>query len=149
VSYLCPAPFMELMVDPSFAPAISTWGAEPRVIGWDHPKPWVAVDDIGRVAADLLTTPPPDVSHELSVTGDVRSLRDCRRILTEIGLAPRRLPVPFPEWAFRAIAGGELPAMWRWVAQSEAVVTSNDLLDVPRWAAGLADRTTAEVTGTN
>jgi uncharacterized protein YbjT (DUF2867 family) len=148
VSYLCPAPFMELMVDPSFAPAISTWGAEPRIIGWDHPKPWVAVDDVGRVAADLLTTPPPRESHEVSVSGDVRSLRDCREILTHLGLAPRRLPFPVPEWAFKAVSGGELPAMWRWIAQSEAVITSDDLLDVPTWAARLADRVTADATAT-
>lgn len=147
VSYLCPAPFMELMVDPSFAPAISTWGAEPRVIGWDHPKPWVAVDDIGRVAADLLTAPPPKVSHEVFITGDVRSLRDCRKILSQMRLAPRRLPIPVPVWAFRTIAGEELPEMWRWVRQREASVTSSDLLDVPTWAARLADRTTAEATG--
>ena len=143
VSFVCPAPFMELMVDPSFAPAISTWGAEPRVIGWDDPKPWVAVDDIGRIAADLLTTPPPSVSHELAVTGDVRSLRECRKILDQLKLAPRRLPFPVPAWAFRAVAGGELLEMWRWGAQNEAFVTSNDLLDVPTWARGLAGRTAA------
>jgi uncharacterized protein YbjT (DUF2867 family) len=148
VSYLCPAPFMELMVDPSFAPTISTWGAEPRIIGWDHPKPWVAVDDIGRIAADLLTTPPPRASHEMSLAGDVRSLRDCRAILTDLGLAPRRLPFPVPEWAFRAISGSELPEMWRWVAQSDASITSNDLLDVPTWAARLADPAIADTTGT-
>ena len=51
VSALHPGPFMELMIDSSFAPALSVWGVEPRIVGWDRPLPWVALDDIGRVAA--------------------------------------------------------------------------------------------------
>ena len=78
VTVLRPAPFMELMTDEGFAPRLSTWGVEPKVMGWDTPKPWIAVDDIGEVAALALSRPDEMGGRELFLAGDVLSLRKAR-----------------------------------------------------------------------
>lgn len=131
VTALHPGPFMELMVDPSFAPALSVWGVEPRIVGWDRPVPWVAVDDIGRRAADALTGPVPDESTAVELIGDLRSLRECRRLLTEAGHRPRRIPLP--TWLFRAMVGDEFIRMWQWLTELDEIPVTPGLIDVPTW----------------
>lgn len=131
VTAIHPGPFMELMVDRSFAPALSVWGVEPRIVGWDHPLPWVATDDIGRIAADALTGPIPGDSSANVLIGDVRSLRDCRRILTEAGRRPRRVPIPI--FMFRAMVGEEFLQMWRWMMTIDEFPVTPGLLDVSAW----------------
>jgi uncharacterized protein YbjT (DUF2867 family) len=111
VTVLRPAPFMELMTDPAFVPHLSTWGAEPKVVGWDTALPWVAVEDIGAVAARALLRPEELGGRELALAGDIRSLREARRLFASItGRAPRGVPVPV--WLFRKMAGDELVRMW-------------------------------------
>jgi uncharacterized protein YbjT (DUF2867 family) len=111
VTVLRPAPFMELMTDPSFVPALSTWGAEPKVAGWDTPLPWVAVADIGEVAARALLRPGELGNRELVLAADIRSLREARRLFVSItGRAPRGVPIPV--WLFRRMVGDELVQMW-------------------------------------
>lgn len=131
VTAIHPVPFMELMVDPSFAPALSVWGVEPRIVGWDRPLPWVALDDIGRIAADALTGPIPHDGTTIELIGDLRSLRDCRRLLTEAGRRPRRVPIPTV--MFRAMVGDEFLQMWRWMTTLDQLTITPGLLDVPTW----------------
>jgi uncharacterized protein YbjT (DUF2867 family) len=132
VTYLSPAPFMELMIDPGFMPGLSTFGAEPKVVGWDRPMPWVACDDIGRVAADHLTSPVPQQNLMIELVGDVRSLRECQQLLSEVGRAPRA--VPMPVFIFRKMVGEEFPAMWRWITEEYDEATPDPgLMDVPAW----------------
>ena len=131
VTALHPGPFMELMVDPTFAPALSVWGVEPRIVGWDRPLPWVALDDIGRSAADALTQPIPDAGETIELIGDLRSLRECRRLLTDAGRRPRRAPIP--TWLFKAMVGDEFIEMWRWITELDEIPINSDLLDVPAW----------------
>lgn len=135
VTALHPGPFMELMVDRSFAPALSVWGVEPRIVGWDRPLPWVALDDIGRTAADALTEPIPSAGSAVELIGDLRSLRDCRRLLTEAGRRPRRVPIP--TFVFRALVGDEFVRMWQWITEVDDLQTTPGLLDVPEWVARL------------
>lgn len=131
VTAIHPGPFMELMVDRSFAPALSVWGVEPRIVGWDRPVPWVALDDIGRIAADALTGPIPGDGITIELIGDVRSLRACRRLLTEAGRRPRRVPIP--TFLFRAMVGEELLQIWRWMTTLDEILITPGLLDVPTW----------------
>jgi uncharacterized protein YbjT (DUF2867 family) len=131
VTAIHPGPFMELMVDRSFAPALSVWGVEPRIVGWDRPVPWVALDDIGRIAAASLTGPIPGDGITIELIGDLRSLRDCRRLLTEAGRRPRRVPIP--TFMFRAMVGEEFLQMWRWTTTLDEILITPGLLDVPTW----------------
>jgi uncharacterized protein YbjT (DUF2867 family) len=137
VTSLHPGPFMELMTDRSFAPALSTWGAEPRVVGWDHPLPWIAVDDVGAAAARCLAEPARWAGRSLALVGDRRSLRACRALLAAAGRRPRRVPVPVA--IFRRMVGDELPDMWSWMvtglddaAVEAALATTRDVLAAPR-----------------
>jgi uncharacterized protein YbjT (DUF2867 family) len=146
VTYLSPAPFMELMVDPGFMPALSTFGAEPRVVGWDRPMPWVACDDIGRIAAERLTSPVPEQGEMIEPVGDVRSLRECHSLLAAAGRAPRRFPMPV--FVFRKMVGEEFPAMWRWITEEyEGATPDPRLMDVPAWIATLERASTVPQRG--
>lgn len=131
VTAIHPGPFMELMVDRSFAPALSVWGVEPRIVGWDRPLPWVALDDIGRTAADSLLGPIPAQGETVELIGDVRSLRECRRLLSASGRRPRRVPIPTA--VFRAMVGEELIEMWRWITTLDEIPITPGLIDVPTW----------------
>ncbi len=137
VTAIHPGPFMELMVLPAYAPAVSVWGVEPRIVGWDRKLPWVALTDIGRTAADHLTGPVPADGRTIELYGDLRSLRECRTLLTDAGRAPRRTPIP--TWLFRAMVGDEFIAMWRWLTTVDpaSIQLTPGLLDVPAWAATL------------
>ncbi|MEZ5141000.1 MAG: NmrA family NAD(P)-binding protein [Acidimicrobiales bacterium] len=137
VTAIHPGPFMELMVDPGFAPALAVWGKEPRIVGWDRPVPWVAVSDIGRVAGAALTGPVPDTGSTVELIGDLRSLGECRRLLTEAGRRPRRVPIP--TFLFRAMVGDEFLEMWRWLTTVDDFTVTEGLLDVPAWVDRLAD----------
>lgn len=131
VTALHPGPFMELMVDPTFAPALSVWGVEPRIVGWDRPLPWVAVDDIGRAAADALLSSAPADGAKVQLIGDLRSLRECRELLTLAGRRPRRVPIPTA--IFRAMVGDEFLQMWRFLASTDPPAVTPGLMDVPAW----------------
>lgn len=131
VTALHPGPFMELMVDPSFAPALSVWGVEPRIVGWDRPVPWVALDDIGRIAADALSGPRPVEGSTIELIGDLRSLRECRQLLAAAGRRPRRMPIPTA--LFRAVVGDEFIQMWRWLTTIDEFPVTPGLTDVPTW----------------
>jgi uncharacterized protein YbjT (DUF2867 family) len=131
VTALHPGPFMELMVDPSFAPALSVWGVEPRIVGWDRLLPWVALDDIGRAAADALTGPVPSDGATIELIGDLRSLRECRELLSAAGRRPRRVPIP--TFLFRAMVGEEFIQMWHWITTIEEMPITPGLLNVSAW----------------
>ena len=138
VSAVHPGPFMELMTLKDYAPALSVWGVEPRIVGWDRPLPWIALADIGSTAADLLTgeVPGPE-GRTIELYGDIRSLGECRDLLTAAGRRPRRVPIP--TWLFRAMVGSEFIEMWRWITtvDMDEVPVTPGLLDVPAWVASL------------
>lgn len=131
VTALHPGPFMELMVDRSFAPALSVWGVEPRIVGWDRPLPWVALQDIGRTAASALIGAVPADGATVELIGDLRSLRQCRQLLSAAGRRPRRVPIP--TFLFRAMVGDEFIQMWRWITTIDEIPVTPGLLDVSTW----------------
>lgn len=146
VTIIRPGPFMELMTQKDFFPALGIWGVAPRVVGWDTPKPWVAVRDIGKAAANAFAAPDTWVRRDVDLIGDVRSLAECRKAFKNaLGRKPFRIPLP--TGLFSKMAGEELVAMWRWVAAWareagpdpfwERVEASRELVpeieDVPAW----------------
>jgi uncharacterized protein YbjT (DUF2867 family) len=112
---LRPGPFLELMTHKEFYPALGVWGAEPKVVGWDTPKPWVAVKDIGKAAANILADPNKWLGRDLCLFGDVKSLAQCQAAFVKIvGKKPFRIPIPVA--LFKKMAGPELVVMWEWLA---------------------------------
>jgi uncharacterized protein YbjT (DUF2867 family) len=146
VTVIRPGPFMELMTQRDFFPALGIWGVAPRVVGWHTPKPWVAVRDIGKAAANAFGDPDTWVRREVDLIGDVRSLAECRAEFKNAhGKTPFRVPLPIG--LFSKMAGEELVDMWRWIAEwttaagpdpfREMVEASRELVpdieDVPAW----------------
>ena len=109
-----PTPFMELMSDKEFFPALGTWGAEPKVVGWDLPIPWVAVHDLGRAVANIFDTPEKWIGGDISMCGDIKSLGESQAVFTVVdGKMPARVPLPL--WLFSKMAGSEFVDMWAWM----------------------------------
>lgn len=113
VTVLRPAPFMELMTQKGFYPALSTWGTMPRVVPWELPYPWVAVEDIGIALANIFSDPDKWIGQDIDLCGDVQSLEACRATFKQVtGKKPFR--IPFPVMLFEKMVGEEMVAMWRW-----------------------------------
>lgn len=109
-----PAPFMELLTEKAFFPALAAWGAQIKILGWDTPIPWVAAEDIGVVISKIFKDPDSWIGKDLQLFGDIKTMRECQRIFQEIdGKNPSRLSLPL--WLFNKMAGEEMVIMWRWL----------------------------------
>jgi uncharacterized protein YbjT (DUF2867 family) len=118
LTVLRPTAFMELMTDRDFYPMVSTWQVMPKVMGADRPVPWLAVDDLGAVAARVFADPDAFVGGDIPLAGDRRSITECAEIWRRVhGRAPRRIPMPVG--MFERFVGRDLIAMWRWLSTSE------------------------------
>ena len=114
VTVLRPVAFMELMTDKGYYPALSVWHVMPKLMGAGRPVPWLAVDDVGAVAARAFAEPSQFIGADLNLAADVRSLDECRTLWREVrGGGPRSVPVPV--WLFERMAGTDLTTMWRWL----------------------------------
>ena len=111
---LRPMAFMELMTDKSFYPQLSTWHVLPKLAGPHTKIGWLAVDDLGVIAARVFADAGLFVGKALSLVADAQSIDECRAIWREVlGRSPRRLPIPVA--LFERLAGDDLTTMWRWV----------------------------------
>jgi uncharacterized protein YbjT (DUF2867 family) len=111
---LRPTPFMELMSEKEFYPAMATWGVEPKIIGWDLPIPWISVYDLGQAVANAFDDPEKWISRDVSMCGDIKTLGESQAIFTQIdGRKPARIPLPI--WLFQKMAGEEFIEMWKWL----------------------------------
>ncbi|MGD9092541.1 MAG: NmrA/HSCARG family protein [Anaerolineales bacterium] len=109
-----PAPFMELLTEKEFYPALVAWGIEPKILGLDTPLPWVAVRDIGIAVANIFEAPQTWIGHEVELFGDVRTLGECRELFVAVdGKKPFGLPLP--RWVFSKMASDEFIKMWEWM----------------------------------
>jgi len=109
-----PTPFMELMSEKEFFPAIATWGVEPKIIGWDLPVPWVSAYDLGQAVANAFCDPEKWIGKDVSMCGDIKTLRESQAIFTTVeGKKPSRIPLPL--WLFSKMAGDEFIKMWKWM----------------------------------
>lgn len=109
-----PTPFMELMTDKEFYPAMATWGAEPKIVGWDLPIPWVSVHDLGQAVANSFDNPQKWIGRDIAMCGDIKTLGESKAIFADIdGKTPQRIPLPL--WLFGKMAGDEFIEMWKWM----------------------------------
>lgn len=111
---LRPEAFMELMTDKGYYPAVGTWRIWPRLTGVDVAIPWLAVDDIGVVAAEVFAHPDRHVGHSITLVADVQTLDECREMYIEVmGKPPPTFPLPV--WLFDRFTRGDVTVMWRWL----------------------------------
>jgi uncharacterized protein YbjT (DUF2867 family) len=129
LTVLRPQAFMELMTDKDFYPPVSTWSLMPRLMGWDTPLGWLAVDDLGAIAARAFAEPETYVGADMRLMADVRSLAQCRQIWKqETGRAPRGFPMP--QWLFTRFVGDDLPTMWRWLGTGQLTFDASQTLAI-------------------
>lgn len=111
---LRPTAFMELMTDKAYYPQVGTWRIWPRLTGDDRPLPWIAVDDVGAIAATVFAAPDAHVGRDLKLVADVRSLAECRAAFRDAtGREPATFPMP--AWLFDRFTRRDVLAMWRWL----------------------------------
>jgi uncharacterized protein YbjT (DUF2867 family) len=111
---LRPTALMELMTDPAFYPAASTWHAMPKLAGGETPIPWIGARDVGAVAALAFADPERFAGREVRLASDVQSVESCRAIYRRaMGKAPPRFPLPV--WLIERFAGADVTRMWRWL----------------------------------
>jgi uncharacterized protein YbjT (DUF2867 family) len=113
VTVLRPTPFMELMTQKDFYPALATWGTMPRIVPWEMPYPWVAVEDIGIALANIFSNPDRWIGQDIDLCGDVQSLEACRAIFRQV-TDKKPFRIPFPVILFEKMVGKEMVDMWRW-----------------------------------
>lgn len=109
-----PTPFMELMREKEFYPAMAAWGTMPKVLGWDKPLPWVAVHDIGVAIANIFADPDAWIGRDVTLCSDVRSLNESKAAFQAV-TGKKPFGIPLPVAVFQRMAGEELVAMWRWL----------------------------------
>lgn len=126
-----PGPFMELLTEKEFYPALSVWGAQIKILGWDTPIPWVAVRDIGNAIANIFEDPGIWIGQDITLIGDVKTMRECQETFLAVkGTKPVGLPVPL--WLFQKMAGAEWIKMWRWMESYIRQISTQGLVQVAR-----------------
>lgn len=129
VTSLRPMAFMELMTDKGFYPPVSAWHLMPKLAGTATKIPWLAVADVGVIAAKAFAEPARFVGRTLVLAGDVQSLGDCCTMWIEVrGRRPRRLPMPV--WLFERVASADLTTMWRWLRTGDVPLDTAQTRDV-------------------
>jgi uncharacterized protein YbjT (DUF2867 family) len=117
LTVLRPEAFMELMTDKAYYPQVAVWHVMPKLMGEDRVVPWLAVDDVGAIAARAFADPARFIGADLPLAGDLKTIAECRSLWTEVrGRRPRSFPMP--TGLFERIAGHagkDLPVMWRWL----------------------------------
>jgi uncharacterized protein YbjT (DUF2867 family) len=114
LTILRPMALMELMTDPTFYPAASTWHAMPKLAGGGTTIPWIGAADIGAIAALAFAHPERFMGQELRLASDVKSVDECRAIYRAVmGKAPPRFAMPV--WLLERFAGTDVTRMWRWL----------------------------------
>lgn len=111
---LRPEAFMELMTDKGYYPAVGTWRIWPRITGDDVGIAWLAVEDVGVIAAEVFAHPESHLGKSLTLVADVQTLAECRETYTEVmGKPPSTFPLPV--WLFDRFTRRDVTAIWRWV----------------------------------
>lgn len=116
LTILRPMAFMELMTEKKFFPAVGTWQVMPRLMGASRRLPWICVDDLGAIAAQVFAAPDRFVEKDLTLASDVQSLSECRALYRKVmGRFPAQFPMPI--WLFQrfGFVGRDLTTMWRWL----------------------------------
>ena len=135
---LRPALFMEDLVETKYAPPM-WWGTVRRTVGADKRLYWIAVDDLGKIAARVFADPARYVGQALTLAGDWKSIGEAREIFRRVrGKAP--LAIPAPLWLIRTVVNADLVPMWQWLGTNPIVAdlapareVLPDIADMETW----------------
>jgi uncharacterized protein YbjT (DUF2867 family) len=114
---LRPMAFMELMTDKAYYPQVSIWHVMRKLLGDDVGVPWLAVDDVGAVAAAVFADRERFVGQSIQLGADVRTMGEVHALwIDTFGRPPSKFPMPL--FLFQRIAGAagkDLPKMYGWL----------------------------------
>ncbi len=132
LTILRPNAFMELMTDKAYYPPIAIWHVMPKLMGGGRPVPWLAVDDLGTIAAHVFADRVRFVGADLPLAAEVQSMDEARSTWQEVtGRAPRRFPMPVPIFErIAGVAGKDLPIMWRWLRSGSVPLDTTTTRDI-------------------
>lgn len=114
LTILRPMAFMELITDKAFYPGASTFHMMPKLMGADKKMPWIAVDDLGAIAARVFADPGKYVGQDLKLTSDLQTINEVRDIYHE-ELGKKAPHFPMPMFMFRMFTGDDLIMMWKYL----------------------------------
>lgn len=109
-----PTSFMELITDKAFYPSASTFYLMPKLLGPDKKVPWIAVDDLGAIAARIFADPGKYVGQDLTLASDMKTINEVREIYQEV-LGKKAPHFPMPIFLFRMFTGDDLIIMWKYL----------------------------------
>ena len=121
LTVLRPNAFMELLTDKAYYPPVAIWHVMVKLMGERRNVPWLAVGDVGAIAARAFAQPYQFVGRQIPLAADIKTLDDSRAVWTDVfGKPPSKFPMPV--FMFERIAGHagrDLPKMWRWLRTNE------------------------------
>lgn len=136
LTVLRPMAFMELMTDKAFYPAVSAWHLMPKLAGADTRIPWLAVDDLGAIAARAFADPDTFIGADLPLAAEFCSLNQCQQLWRRsTGHRPRSFPMPVR--LFERFVGKDLTTMWRWLRENDVPVDPAQTRDLLPGAASV------------
>lgn len=125
LTVLRPMTFMELITDQGFYPSISTFHLMPKLLGADKKVPWIAVDDLGAIAARVFADPGKYIGQDLKLTSELKTINEVRAIYQEV-LGKKAPHFPMPLFMFRLFTGDDLIMMWKYLRTLTLTVTPQD-----------------------
>jgi hypothetical protein len=120
---------MELISDPGFYPMASTFHLMPKLAGADTKIPWLAVDDLGAIAARVFADPPMYVGQDLKLTSDLQSINEVRALYRQL-LGKKPPHFPMPKFIFRRFTGDDPLIMWNYLRTAVLDVTPDTTLAI-------------------
>jgi hypothetical protein len=118
VTILHPTAFMELMTEPKFFPAASTWHLMPKLMGSARPVGWLTVGNLAVIVATAFGDPDRFIGREVMLASDVQ-LHRCVPGHLAPGDGSAAPAIPDARWLFERFAGTDETTMWRWLGANE------------------------------
>jgi len=129
LTILRPMAFMELITDSSYYPMASTFHIMPKLMGADKKVVWLAVDDLGAIAARVFAAPDKYIGQDLKLTSDLQSINEVRALYQQVmGKKPPHFPMP--EFMFRMFTGDDLIIMWKYLRTATLDITPESTLAI-------------------
>ena len=98
-------------------------------MGADKKVVWVAVDDLGAIAARVFADPDKYIGQDLKLTSDLQSINEVRALYQQVmGKKPPHFPMP--ESMFRMFTGDDLIIMWKYLRTATLDITPEATLTI-------------------
>ncbi len=138
---LRPGVFMEDLTDKKYVPP-ANWGMIAKLSGVGTRIKWIAIEDIGAIAARVFSEPDRYIGKTIPLAGDEKSIQEAREIFKKVkGKYPFQFTMP--TWLFRRLVSSDLVEMWLWFRRGDFdadIAATRELhpglMDMETWLTG-------------